>query len=284
VAIGLILVFLARRFLNDFRVGIVGAALYQLVPLNLLTFSAGNYSNLFGAAMTVLFVGVFLAVAVGGKTTAVVGALVFSVLALTSHFGSFLFGLVLWPSLLGAVVWIAAPGLTQRRPRFLAGIVFGGLFLAFVYYMVGYWDLFAGQWERVLTRDYAVGSRVVEGPLAKLRFNLPFYREQLGVVFAVLALVGGLPILRRPTASPLHAAALVWFGAAVLFFALDLTTALEVRYLLQVLPLLSLFAANYLTGAIDRGRLGKAAATIIFAYLLYIGLTTAHACLLTRYH
>ena len=43
VGIGVVLVFLARRFLGDIRTGLLAAALYQLVPINFLAFSAGNF-------------------------------------------------------------------------------------------------------------------------------------------------------------------------------------------------------------------------------------------------
>jgi hypothetical protein len=283
VGVGLVLFFLARRFLSDARAGILAAVLYQLVPLNFLAFSAGNFTNLFGVAATVFFIGFFLTGSAGGKALSVCGAFVFSFLALTAHFGTFLFGLILWPGLLVAVYWLAAPAISRYGGRLLMGAVLGSVILALVYY-AGYGELFTSQWERVLSRDYASGRTAVEGPLAKLAFNLPFYKDQLGVVFAALALVGALPLLRRPEKSPFHAAAVAWMGTAVLFFVLDLTTALEVRYVLQVLPLLALFAGSYLSGALERGRSGKVAAVVIFGYLAVTGLVNIHQCILYRYH
>ena len=214
----------------------------------------------------------------------VAGTAVFSFLALTAHFGSFLFGLVLWPSLLAAVFFLMPPQLRERRTRLVVAVVTGSVLLALIYYTVGYWELFTDQWERVLTRDYAVGDLGVSDPLEKLQFNIPIYRQTLGIVFASLALLGALPILRRPGASPLHAASFAWMGVAFLFLILDLTTALEVRYVLQVLPLLALFAGNYLAGVMERGKLGKLATGVVLAYLLFVALTNIHECLLFRYH
>ncbi len=81
LGLGLVLVFIGRRFLRDFRAGLFAFILYQLVPLNILTFSAGNFSNLFGTAMTVFFVGFLLAAAVDGGVLASVGTFLFSTLA-----------------------------------------------------------------------------------------------------------------------------------------------------------------------------------------------------------
>ena len=75
-----------------------------------------------------------------------------------------------------------------------------------------------------------------------------------------------------------------WVAVTGVFFILDLTTALEVRYVLQILPLLALFAGRYLSGALDRGRIGKLAAYVILAYLAVMGLSNIHECILYRYH
>jgi hypothetical protein len=211
------------------------------------------------------------------------GALVFSVLALTSHFGTFVFDVVLWPALLAAIFWVATPHCTPRQRTLLWVIVSSGLALAVVYY-AGYWELFTSQWGRMMSRDYATGEALVTGPLSKLRFNWVFFREQLGIVFILLVFLGSVPILRRPGASLFHAAAAAWTGVTVLFFALDLMTALEVRYVLQATPIFSLFAAAYVSAAFQRGKVGKLAAVAALVYLIAVGLVNIHDCLLFRYH
>ena len=134
--------------------------------------------------------------------------------------------------------------------------------VALLYY-AGYWDLVASQWERALARDYMSGQENLDGPAAKLGFNLPFYREQLGLVFAAAALVGAIPVLRRPSASPLHAACLAWTAAALLFFLADLFTAVEVRYVLQATPMIAIFAGSYLSGAVDVYESGAPASSAV---------------------
>ena len=63
-----------------------------------------------------------------------------------------------------------------------------------------------------------------------------------------------------------------------------LTTALEVRYVLQVLPLLALFVGSLLSGAFRRGIVGRVAAIAVTGYLVAMGLRSYAYCLLERYH
>ena len=50
VFVSIVLIYLGWRFLDDLRAGILAGILYQLVPVNALSFSAGNFTNLFAVA------------------------------------------------------------------------------------------------------------------------------------------------------------------------------------------------------------------------------------------
>ena len=284
IGVGLALAFLGARFLHDVRAGILAAAIYQLVPLNFLAFSSGNFTNLFGAAATVVFVCLLLTASRGGGSLSVVtGAFLASLIALTAHFGSFLYGGVLWLAWLAALRWVAprGPGAGQEGRIWVATLA--SLAMACVYYL-GYLELFTSQWSRVLSRDYATGDAATGGPLAKLFFNWAFFREQVGVVFGVVALLGAVPIVRKSGDTVFHAVAAAWIGVTGFFFLLDLTTALEVRYVLQVLPLSALCAGSFLSGAFRRGRIGRFTAWLVVGYLSVTGLRSYAYCLLERYH
>jgi hypothetical protein len=73
-------------------------------------------------------------------------------------------------------------------------------------------------------------------------------------------------------------------GVMALFFVVDLTTALEVRYVLQTVPLLALFAGSYLSTSWARGRFGKFAVAVVLIYLVGVGIANMHESLLYRYH
>ncbi len=103
-------------------------------------------------------------------------------------------------------------------------------------------------------------------------------------MFAVVALLGAIPIVRKAGSSAFHAAAGAWLGVTAVFLLLDLTTALEVRYVLQVLPLLALFVGSFLSGAFRRGIVDRVAAIAVSGYLAVMGLRSYAYCLLERYH
>jgi len=283
VGVSLALAYLARRFLADSWAGILAAALYQLVPVNFLAFSSGNLSNLFGVAASVFFLTSLLVLAEGGKRKWAALTFVFSLLALTSHLGVAFAAILLWPAWLAAVLFLTPPGLEPGWHRKIWLPVGASVGVGLLYYS-GYREIFASQASRLLGREYMSGGREIAGPLAKLAFNLPFYQGELGAVFALLALLGAASLLRQALETPLHGALAAWTVTTGLFFAADLFSSLELRYLLQAAPLLSLFAGSYLSRAFARGKLGRLAGTAAVVYIAAIGLWSYRECLLIRYH
>ena len=75
--------------------------------------------------------------------------------------------------------------------------------------------------------------------------------EQLGWVFLLTALLGAVGLGRGFGASLFHTLAAIWFAVTLLFFGIDLFSALEIRYLLQALPILALFSGVYLSKALE---------------------------------
>ncbi len=76
----------------------------------------------------------------------------------------------------------------------------------------------------------------------------------------------------------------MWLGVSILFLGIDLASALEIRYALQALPLLALLGGVYLSRALDRGRVGMAAAWGAILYVGVMGVRTLHDVALVRYH
>jgi hypothetical protein len=248
------LMFLGWRRLDDFRAGVLAAVLYQLVPMNMLSFSAGNFTNLFAVAM---LTGAFGFLAVGAAAAAGVATL----LALTAHFGMLLEGVVLWPLWL-VLLWLAPKPVVDRRTR-LTFAVLAAFVLAGIYYL-GYLDLVTSQYGRALSTDGAGAPGA-------------FLGEQLGYVFLATAALGCVSFVREPLAAG-------WLLATLFFFGVDLWTGLEIRYWLQSLPLLALFSGAYLSRAFDRSALGKAAALAALAYTGFVGIRTLFECMVYRYH
>jgi hypothetical protein len=250
-----LLMFLGFRALDDFRAGALAAVLYQLVPMNPLSFSAGNFTNLFAVAMlTFSFVFLFARAALGtGLAT---------LLALTAHFGMLLEGVVLWPLWL-LLQWLGPKPVRDSRRLVTAAVL--AAFLAAGLYYLGFLHLLMSQYGRALSPT-GMDSGIVA-----------LAGEQLGFVFLLTAVLGSLSFLRARLA-------VGWLAATLLFLALDLVTAIEIRYWLQALPLLALFSGTYLSRAYDRSTLGKAAAIGAAAYIGVIGLRTLFECMVYRYH
>jgi hypothetical protein len=249
-----LLMFLGWRYLDDFRAGAMAGVLYQLVPMNALSFSAGNFTNVFAVAM-LSFAFTFLA---GGVAQ---GAGVSALLALTAHFGMLLEGLVLFPVWL-ALLWLGPKPVRDRRVR--VSLAIAAAFVVAGAYYLGYLDLVAKQSGRALSGALSGGS-------------LALLPEQMGLVFLATAALGCTSFLQRPLA-------MGWFGATLLFLALDLWMGIEIRYWLQALPLLALFSGTYLSRAFDRSVLGKVAAVGALGYISFVGLRTILEAMVFRYH
>ena len=279
VLISALLAFLAWRFLDDRRAGLLAAAIYAFVPMNLLSLSAGNFTNLFAVSMLALVFAFLVVASADGERRAAALLAVTILAALTAHFGLLLEAALLFPLWLVALWLLPVPVKDERR--FVSLAVLAAFVVAGVYYL-GYWDLFTSQWERALDRDSAAAA--FSGPKDKLSFNLELMGEQLGWVFLLTALLGAVGLGRGFGASLFHTLAAIWFAVTLLFFGIDLFSALEIRYLLQALPILALFSGVYLSKALDRGPLSRIAASAATIYLVGQGVLVLHEVALFRYH
>ena len=276
----LISAFLAWRFLDDRRAGLLAAAIYAFVPMNLLSLSAGNFTNLFAVSMLALVFAFLVVASADGERRAAALLAVTILAALTAHFGLLTRGRAALPPLARCALALARTGEKDER-RFVSLAVLAAFVVAGVYYL-GYWDLFTSQWERALDRDSAAAA--FSGPKNKLSFNLELMGEQLGWVFLLTALLGAVGLGRGFGASLFHTLAAIWFAVTLLFFGIDLFSALEIRYLLQALPILALFSGVYLSKALDRGPLSRIAASAATIYLVGRGVLVLHEVALFRYH
>ncbi len=107
---------------------------------------------------------------------------------------------------------------------------------------------------------------------------------ELGWVFVVAAALGALSLAKRPFSSSFRGAVATWLGVTVLFAVIDTLSAIEIRYVLQALPVLALFAGAYLSKALERGWRGKTAALAAIVYIGVLGFRTLYEVVLTRYH
>jgi hypothetical protein len=274
VVVSGLLLFLARRYLDDFRAGALAAALYPLVPMNLLSFSAGNFTNLYALSMLAAAFTALLASYAGTSRSAIAAAGLATFLALTAHFGMLIEGIVLWPFWLLLLRLTPPPVSGDRRAWRPLAVSVAAAFLAAGLYYLGYLELFTSQFRRAAEANAGVGAGGA--------FLLA--AEQLGWVFLTTALLGSLPFVRRPLSGAFPAAVTGWLLVTALFLGADLLTPVEIRYWLQALPLLALLSGAYLSRAWDRGVLGKTASAAAFLYMAALGLQALYETMVFRYH
>ena len=278
VVVSGLLVILAWRFYDDLRAGLLAAFLYQLVPMNGLGFSAGNFTNVFAVAMLALGFSLLVLGNQSGDRRAVLGAGLAALVALTAHFGLLLEGVGLWPLWVGGLWLLPEPVKDVRRLTALVVAATG--LLAAIYYL-GYWDLIVSQSDRALTGG---GNGAGPGAGDKLAAVVDLVGSQIGWVFLVTAILGSAAFLRRPLDGPFQVCASAWLGVTAVFFVAELVSPVEIRYWLQALPLLALGSGLYLSRALGRGGMGRLAAIAAILYIAAIGLGELQEIALVRYH
>jgi hypothetical protein len=205
----------------------VTVAVLQLLPATFLPFGAGNFSNVFAQAVTVLF----LCWSSGSRRGGIVAGTGLLAVAGTAHFGAFLFLLALGLALLSTK--------DARRDRSLLAVSLAGLGLAGIYY-AQFLPLVASQLPRVVSgagpgRDFlgTAGQQV-----------LRVYHEWGGPALVAAAL-GAAAARSGASAAPWPFRA-CWLAGAGLALLATLSP-LEVRYLYALTPAAALLAAEGLS-------------------------------------
>ena len=221
-------------------------ALLQLLPTTFGPFSAGNFSNIFAQAVTVLF----LCWAIGPRRGGWPMGAALLALAATAHFGALLVLLVLGPVL----AW--APRRTRDAPLLLALGV--GLGLAGLYYL-HYLPLMTSQLARVLEGGRGHGD--APGLLASAYGQLVRLLHEWGGPAVIAVLLGAVTMRLREGSLPRPFQAL-WVSGGLLAMV-AIVSPLEVRYLYALAPAVALLAADGLLWL--RGqRMGKLVASVLF--------------------
>jgi hypothetical protein len=271
--------FLAARFWQDSRAALLAAALYPAIPIFWRAMSAGNLTNLLGVSASVLFLACLLGLWSGSRP-ALVGVFFFSLVALTSHLSTALMASALWPSWLVALYW-KTPSPDRGLSRLALGAVLSSVFLAALYY-AGYWELLGTLWVR-LAGEAPIGTDAVS-PFPRFGARVSLGREQIGSVLLLAVAAGAARIFRRKRKTMLDIVLIVWIAVSAFFLALDVSTPLGVRYLLQATPFLALSSAGFLSWLMRQGEIARGASWLVLLYLLSAALWNLGDCVLVRYH
>lgn len=226
---------LGRALTLSPRAVLFGCLAYAALPIALTTLYYGHTAQAFGQALMAPLAAALL-VGLRGKSGPWPWLLAWAFFsaALLSHIGVTILALA-WLGL----AWLALT-LTRRLDaaswrRLTLTLVLGGLTgLIFVYGPVVFSHL------AIVTRLDFGGTGVAPAPSYNLIAKAWWISyTPLGLLLAV----AGIPLL-RPKRLPTGAAELLgaWVGAALLFWAVEMTTGLQVRYLVFLAPLACLLA------------------------------------------
>jgi hypothetical protein len=238
---------------------------YAAVPINMATLYHGHTAQAFGQGlMAPLAVALLLGIrGVGGRWPWLVAWALLS-MALLSHIGVTILALA-WLGL----AWLA---LTLRRTLdgamwrtltltlFLGGL--SGLVLVYGPTILAHLD--------TVTQLQSEGSAVSTGPAYNLiakAWRLSY--TELGLLLAVAALL----FLARRWSLPRGAPEILgaWLGASMLFWAVEMVSGLQVRYLVFLVPLVCLLIGAALEWLAERRAYGPALAWALSLVLLVQG-------------
>jgi hypothetical protein len=235
----------------------LAVALLQLMPVTFGPFSAGNFSNVFAQASTVLFLCWWLGPPRGGF---VLGAGLLA-LAATAHFGGLVVLLVLCP------VILLEQG-RYRDPRRLRAVVVG-LGLAALYY-VQFLGVMTSQLPRLLEGSGAGPDLVSSAALQVRRLVLDWGWPAAGAALLGIATAGSR---RVDSMQPFRG---LWIAGTILALV-AVATPLEVRYLYALAPAAAVLAADALQRMSARrgGRLLVAGLLLVQGGLAAAGIVRA---------
>lgn len=255
---------LAVRLRLGARTALYAALLYAALPVMLTSLWFGHTAQVFGQALVAPLALALLAALASHRRRAWLTAGALLSMALLSHIGVTILALA-WLGLAWLALARRAPGRAWRS----FGVMLAGSTL------VGLALVYGPAAQLKLAELGKVGERVAEGgggPAYNLilsAFRISFYEP--GWALALLG-VGLLSWRRMPRGGPALLGA--WLAAAGLFLAVELVTALQVRYLVMLAPLACIGVGAVLAGIAGRGGAGRAVAWAATAGLLALGAAT----------
>jgi hypothetical protein len=239
----------------------------QLLPGTFDVYSFGNFSNVFGQALTVLFFAWWAGGRPGGWA---VGALALA-LGATAHLSSLV---VLSAVVLALVLGRGREGL-RDRPGLIAVAV--GLGLALAYYGQ-YGSLISDQLPRLLEGG-GQGRGASVAVWGALRTQLVAAVSQWGWPAILLGLAG----LPRPSRSPWDRDSASYGIACLALFVPAIVSPLDVRYIYALSPIVSIAASETIVRGAASGGLAGLAVSGLSLWALLAAARSLCEALLARY-
>ncbi len=278
--VGVAMFFALRRAWGDARPALAFAVLWPFALAPQQTLCTANLTNHYGQAMF----GVGMAVAVWlaaaprvslGGIAAVTGLFAIGFL---SHFSTISVGVPL-AGLAAVLMFVLGRGVSRRLGAWLVVATLAAAALSYIAYYSHFHDVYAKTIERVAAREGEAATRSMVAPVSVKAGRLWFEtRELFGLPVLLAALAGAVLLLRRHAREGVTLMLAGWILAWLVFSALFVFTAIEMRAALAAAPVM-LALATYSLGVLSRvPRWGVLAAAGIAVVIAWEGLTLWRSC------
>jgi hypothetical protein len=282
-----VIFYLLRKLRGDGFAGIVGGIVYAFSPIAFLTFSAGNYTNIFGQYVSLLLFAALALMVQARRITlaAFAGVTLLVLLTFTSHYGMLLaaFGAV---GVLVVYVAILAPRALKRNAALLALSLVIALAIAYALYYSHFNDLILAQISAVSPGAASGGGHVLDLQtlLSGARAIARLTKNYLGLLPAVAGLVGLVVIGQRENRDGLFLVLLAWFTAAAVFAVFGQVVDLTVRYHYFVVPAVAIGAGSFFSLLWRRGWAGLLFVSLSLVFFAWQGLSVWYYRAMFTYH
>jgi hypothetical protein len=270
-SVALALYFLAARFWSSHRAGLAAAALYPSIGITTLALCTANLTNVFGQGIFGLAVAYLLWEAGGRRRWwHLVPASAVLAYAFLSHFSTVSIGVPLVAAI--GLSLLASADVSRRQASIwvLAALLLAGG-VSYVTYYSHFTEVYKRTLARVAARDGEAPRRSMVRPVSsKTTDYVSEVRAMFGVPLLIAAVAGIALIIRDRRRDFFSVALAAWLAVTLVFVALGIVSAIEMRANLAAAPLAAALAAYAIAHLADGyGRRGAALASV--ATIIIVG-------------
>jgi hypothetical protein len=279
--LGIAMFFALRRAWGDARPALAFAALWPFALAPIGTLCTANLTNHYGQAvfgMAMALAG-WAASAARISLAAILGVTTLLAIGFLSHFSTISVGVPL-AGLAAACLFVFGRGTTRRLGLWLLAATLAAAAVSYIVYYSHFHDVYAKTFERVAAREGEAATRSMVAPVSvKAGRWLSEIRALFGLPVLFAAVAGAVWLLRRHAREGLTLMFAGWALTWIVFSALGIFTAVEMRASLAAAPLL-LALATFSIGALSStSRAGALAAVALAMVIAWQGLASLMSCL-----
>ena len=269
-----LLYYVVVRTWGDRLTAALAVALYHLVPLDFDIATVGNLTNAFAQALAVF---AFVLIASPGlrreRVVSVVMLTLLMAAAFMSHTSTFALLMPAAVLIAAAFWWKGGPEWRSPASAVLIAVSIAAVLAVAIYYR-HFGDVYRAEWTRISAETVSnapdAGGRT---PMARLAAVPLLLWLMYGVPMLALAVIGACRLAVRSPADRLTLALFGWTASCAIFFAIGIATPVDMRYYLAAIPAVAIAAAAGASWMWTAGTAARAAAGVMLAWALYIGVS-----------